>query len=97
MTTASSLKPLDDGSRSPTVRLVGLVEHILAGNSNPRPISLTMRLADLGVTSIQMVYLMLAVEAEFNLTIPQTEITPENFLSIASISALVERLAEARN
>jgi acyl carrier protein len=40
---------------------------------------------------------MLAVEAEFNLTIPQTEITPENFLSISSISALVERLAEARN
>jgi acyl carrier protein len=39
-----------------------------------------------------MVGLMLGVEAEFNLVIPPNEITPENFLSIASIATLVDRL-----
>jgi acyl carrier protein len=41
---------------------------------------------------MQMVSLMLAVESEFQLSIPQSDITPENFLSIASIAALIERL-----
>jgi acyl carrier protein len=36
--------------------------------------------------------LMLTVEAEFDLTIPQSDITPENFQSIASIAALIQRL-----
>jgi acyl carrier protein len=93
MNSASPLHGYDGASGAPTVRLVRLVEQILASSSNARPISLTMRLADLGVTSIQMVSLMLAVEAEFDLTIPQAEITPENFLSIASIAALVGRLS----
>jgi acyl carrier protein len=82
----------DSLAGSITVRLVGLVERILANNANPRPVSLSMRLADLGVTSIQMVTLMLTAEAEFDLTIPQSEITPENFQSIASIAALIQKL-----
>ena len=41
------------------------------------------------------VNLMLAVEGEFDLMIPQTEITPENFRSIASIEAMLERLLSA--
>jgi acyl carrier protein len=76
----------------PTIRVIGLVEQILANSASARPVSLTMRLTDLGMTSIQMVSLMLSVEAEFKLTIPQSEITPENFQSIASIAALVEKL-----
>ena len=51
-----------------------------------------MRLTDLGISSIQMVQLMLAVEAAFDLTIPAIEITPENFNSIGSIAALILRL-----
>jgi acyl carrier protein len=82
----------DSIDASPMVRVVGLVERILASTNHTRPVSLTMRLADLGVTSIQMVSLMLAVESEFQLSIPQSDITPENFLSITSITALIERL-----
>jgi hypothetical protein len=37
---------------------------------------------------------MLAIEAEFNLIIPQGEITPENFHSIASVESLVLRARE---
>ena len=40
-----------------------------------------------------MVNLMLAVEAEFDLEIPQEEMTPENFRSIETIERLVEALA----
>jgi len=32
-----------------------------------------------------MVNLMLSVEAEFDFTIPQVEITPENFQSVGSL------------
>jgi acyl carrier protein len=50
------------------------------------------RLSELGMSSIKMVNLMLAVEGEFDLNIPQQEITPENFRSVSSIEALLERL-----
>ena len=42
-----------------------------------------------------MVNLMLAVEAEFDLEIPQAEMTPENFRSIETIETLVGALAAA--
>lgn len=78
---------------TPAAVLVELVQRMLAENGSARPISLTTRLADMGVTSIQMVTLMLAIEAQFNLTIAPSEITPENFLSISSIATLIERIA----
>jgi acyl carrier protein len=49
-------------------------------------------LRDVGLTSLDMVSLMLAVEAEFDLTIPESEMTPQNFRSIAAIDALVAAL-----
>ena len=77
-------------------RLLGLVEKVLdrpgAGPTLPPDASL----AELGVSSLKMVSLMLSVEAEFDLNIPQNEITPENFRSINSIQALVARLTAAR-
>jgi acyl carrier protein len=49
-------------------------------------------LRDVGLTSLDMVALVLSVEAEFDLTIPESHITPANFRSIASINALVASL-----
>lgn len=46
-----------------------------------------------GMTSIDMVELMLGVEAEFDLAIPSAEITPQNFRSVESVAALVSRIA----
>ena len=40
-------------------------------------------LREAGLTSLDMVNLMLAIEAEFDFTIPQSDITPENFQSVA--------------
>jgi acyl carrier protein len=39
-----------------------------------------------------MVDLMLAVEAEFDIEIPEAEITPANFRSISTISSLMSSL-----
>jgi acyl carrier protein len=38
---------------------------------------------------MDMVNLMLGVEAEFDFTIPQSEITPENFQSIETLERMV--------
>jgi acyl carrier protein len=48
-------------------------------------------LVDVGLTSVDMVNLMLGVEAEFDFTIPQDEITPENFQSVETLQRMVLR------
>jgi acyl carrier protein len=78
--------------RGPRERLIGLVRQILGPPGATRPLPIDARLADLGMSSIKMVNLMLAIEVEFNLVIPQAEITPENFDSIASVETLLARL-----
>ena len=69
-------------------RLLGIVRQILGPPFASRPLSIDARLADLGVTSIKMVNLMLSVEAEFDITIPQSDINPETFASLTSIESL---------
>ena len=59
-----------------------------AGDGEARAAGLT----DAGLTSMGAVRLMLAIEAEFALAIPDAELTPENFASIQSIEALIQRL-----
>jgi acyl carrier protein len=49
-------------------------------------------LKDSGLTSLDMVNLMLAVESACGILIPQSAMTPENFTSIATIEALVSAL-----
>ena len=73
-------------------RLTALVDQMLAKNAAARPVSPDDQLTEAGLSSIDMVNLMLAVEAEFDVLIPTGEITPENFRSIATIEALVARI-----
>jgi len=73
-------------------RLLCLVREILGAPAAGRPLPIDARLSELGISSIKMVGLMLAIEAEFNLTIPQDQITPENFHSIASMETMLERI-----
>jgi acyl carrier protein len=80
------------------IRLVALVEDILERNASGetvrrRQLSIDGDLIEIGMTSVDMVNLMLAVEAEFDVMIPPADITPENFRSIATIEALVCRLS----
>jgi acyl carrier protein len=49
-------------------------------------------LREIGLTSLDMVDLVLSVECAFDLQIPEAQITPANFRSISTIDALVSTL-----
>jgi acyl carrier protein len=70
-------------------RIRALVEAILEQNSIALQVDPESRLVDVGLTSMDMVNLMLGVEAEFDFTIPQPDITPENFQSIRTLELLI--------
>lgn len=69
-----------------------LVERILERPPGAAPLPTEVRLNELGMSSMKMINLMLAIEVEFDLAIPQADITPDNFDSIASVEALLRRL-----
>ena len=81
-----------DRSSGPKERLVEMVAEMLAKNGVTRPFSTDDQLSEAGLTSLDMVNLMLGVEAEFDVTIPASDITPANFRSIVSIEALILKL-----
>lgn len=70
-------------------RLLALVKSILKQNAINSALEPKTLLVDVGLTSMDMVNLMLAVESEFDFTIPQSEITPENFQSVETLTRLV--------
>jgi acyl carrier protein len=70
-------------------RITRLVKGILEQNSLAADVGRSTRLVDAGLTSMDMVNLMLGVEAEFDFTIPQSEITPENFQSVETLERMV--------
>lgn len=47
-------------------------------------------LVDVGLSSLDLVNLMVAVEAEFDIMIPPASLTPKNFYSIETIARMVE-------
>jgi acyl carrier protein len=70
-------------------RVMALVRAILEQNAINVTVDPDTRLVDVGLTSMDMVNLMLGVEAEFDFTIPQSEITPENFQSVKALEAMI--------
>ena len=77
-------------------RIVMLVKGILEQNAVSADVTPDVPLVDVGLTSMDMVNLMLGVEAEFDFMIPQDQITPENFQSVETLERLVAgQLAQA--
>jgi acyl carrier protein len=70
-------------------RILALVKAILEQNAIVADVHPDSRLVDVGLTSMDMVNLMLSVEAEFDFTIPQAEITPENFQSLKTLERMI--------
>lgn len=77
-------------------RILTLVKTILQSNSIGAEVLPASRLVDVGFTSMDMVNLMFSVEAEFDLTLPQSEITPDNFRSVQMIKRMVDKQLSAR-
>ncbi len=83
---------LDSSHPGPTDRIITLVHRLLDPSTVvPEPFPIDLQLSNLGLSSLKMVNLMLAIELEFDIMIPQGDITPENFHCVASIARLVER------
>ena len=73
-------------------RVARIVRDVLERRSPGRSIRTDEDLRDAGLNSLDMVNLMLAVEAEFDLKIPDADMTLRNFRSIDAIDALVSSL-----
>lgn len=73
-------------------RLLVLIGQLLGDSQAAGSLSVDASLNEAGISSLKMVNLMLAMEREFDLTIPQRHITPDNFYSLATIEGLLSRL-----
>jgi len=77
-----------------TVRaeIEGLVRELLANAGFKGELTPDAALAELGMTSMDMVNLMLGVEARFDVMIPAEFLTPEHFRSVASVERMISGL-----
>jgi len=80
---------MQDFSASVQERVLTVVRSVLKENALIADVHPESRLVDIGLDSMDMVALMLKVEAEFDLTLPQPEITPENFQSVKTLEVLI--------
>ena len=76
---------------SPRDRITSITCRMLAKRGVTTIPASDENLRETGLTSLDMVNLMLSVEAEFDFTIPQAEITPENFQSVATLERMIVR------
>jgi acyl carrier protein len=83
---------MDAPNRIVQQRIETIVRTFLKGVATDRVIAPDENLVDLGLTSMDMVNLLLAVEAEFDVTVPGTNLNPAHFRSITGIERLVEKL-----
>jgi acyl carrier protein len=83
------LNPSDGANRGELIG--GIVANMLA-KKGCAPVARHDNLRFAGLSSLDIVTLMLAVEDTFELTFPQDRMTPENFRSIQAIEALVADL-----
>ena len=70
-------------------RVLSVVRSVLQQNAITADVHPESRLVDIGLDSMDMVALMLKVEAEFDLILPQFEITPENFRSVKAMERMI--------
>lgn len=82
-----------ENSISAGERIIAVVQRLANERSITRPVSSDETLAQAGLTSLDVVRLVLLVEDEFNIEIPVRELTLANFRSISTISLLVTKLS----
>jgi acyl carrier protein len=79
----------------PEQKIADVVHKLLRDRSVDRAFTFEDNLRDVGLTSLDMTNLVLSVEAEFSIRIPDRAITPANFTSVATIAHLVATLSNA--
>jgi acyl carrier protein len=77
-------------------KIARVVQRLLLDHSIERTFYVQDDLREVGLTSLDMASLVLSVEAEFDLMVPERDITPANFRSVATITKLVTALLAPR-
>jgi acyl carrier protein len=77
--------------QTPRDMITGIVSRALR-SKGVGEISADDNLRDAGLSSLELVNVMLAVEDTFDLTFPPEKLIPENFQSVSAIEALVASL-----
>jgi len=85
-----------DRPQAPEDKIAGVVQKLLLDHSIERSFGTRDDLREVGLTSLDMASLVLSVEAEFDLMIPERHITPANFRSVSAITSLVVALLESK-
>lgn len=75
--------------------LIDLVRGFAPGLPSSERDAALAPLPEAGLTSMGTVKLMLALEAAYDLAIPDADLTPENFRTVSAIEAMVVRLRMA--
>ena len=75
-------------------QITDVVRRILADRGITRMFGAQEDLREVGLTSLDMVNMVLAVESALAVSIPEAEITPANFRSVATIETLVDGLRQ---
>ena len=78
-----------------STHLFELIQAAAPGLAHVQGDPLAANLREAGLSSVAAVRLMLEIEAAFDIAIPDADLTPENFASVASIESLVRRLKAA--
>jgi acyl carrier protein len=84
-----------DATQTAQARITDIVQGLLAKRAGVAIESPEQNLTEAGLTSLDMVNLMLAIEGEFDIEIPQSAMTPDNFDTIAAMENLVSVTAKA--
>ena len=86
---------LDRSKDNVADRVAALVRKVLDREEIKQTVALDDDLRTTGLSSLGLVNLMLSVEGEFDLKIPERDMTPANFRSITRIVDLVDTLSQA--
>ena len=86
---------LDRTNESVADRVAALVRKILDREEINKAVEPDDDLRTSGLSSLGLVNLMLSVETEFDLKIPERDMTPANFRSLTRIVELVDALSQA--
>jgi acyl carrier protein len=77
---------------SPEERIVSVLQRLLAEGPLKGFPGAEVNLREFGLNSLDIINFVIALEAEFDLAIPENDITPANILTLSAITSLITRL-----
>jgi len=86
---------LDCSDADLTNRVTSLVRKVMEKRAIVQPVGADDDLRACGLSSLDLVNLMLSVESDFSVNIPERDMTPANFRSIARIVDLVRNCQQS--